>query len=640
MLDFFYILVGHVVGFVHDMIDRIEVQLVGYELVVSAGIEHGRLGRERAHAVHQVGEPDYAEQIEYRRKYIRDARKLIYDGIAESVTADAYHDGHAVQLGVVLRRIGEYVLDVVAYALIVAVVVAEQRYERAVGEPRFVEVIEHDAYRFVKVHACGEVIAHRIGMFVVGKRHHAELVHYRIVRFERFAVGVLTVLSYRRDVGIERLVGGEHARFACFHHLRVEVAFAETGIVVVDAHILDGGEGLEPERVGMVLNAVIERFITVVEGVALNAVQRVEYVGQAVRDRIGRVRIVDVFVERVVADYRFVFGNIRFFERVRVIEYDRRVVLVEPVKVGIHLAQCGDERIRVELGDFALVFEQHARVAVRVAFRVVEEREPLEALAEHRYDVIYALLVARFAEIRGLHGLVLVDEVVELVEVVDLDIGEPKTAYQFVIEVADEPLIGISARFGLVQLVAEVVGLRLAVGNAGDKDVRAERAGEQDGRRYHRRALSVGYGHGLFEQVSERAVQRDDRRRYEYVSKADGDAFDDGHCVAAQVEHGEVEYRARAVEYDDKHHVEHEVADECGYEQDIARGVPGQVERNETNERDQRQVQPRLGHVELARGNGDARQLEQDDGDDVADHEVVFPGEVLNERAYGSESFF
>ena len=68
--------------------------------------------------------------------------------------------------------------------------------------------------------------------------------------------------------------------------------------------------------------------------------------------------------------------------------------------------------------------------------------------------------------------------------------------------------------------------------------------------------------------------------------------------------------------------------------------MPGQVERNETDERDQRQVQPRLGHVELARGNGDARQLEQDDGDDVADHEVVFPGEVLNERAAGSESFF
>ena len=87
------------------------------------------------------------------------------------------------------------------------------------------------------------------------------------------------------------------------------------------------------------------------------------------------------------------------------------------------------------------------------------------------------MLVARFAEIRGLHCFVFIDEIVELVEVVDLDIGEPKTAYQFVIEVADEPLIGIRAGFGLVQLVAEVVGLRLAVGNAGYKDVRAERAG-------------------------------------------------------------------------------------------------------------------------------------------------------------------
>ena len=403
--------------------------------------------------------------------------------------------------------------------------------------------------------------------------------------------------GYRGYKRVEPSVGGEHFRFARLQHFRIEVILTESRLVERYVHALGRGVALEPERVYVVYVAVVERVSAVVKRMTFHAEHVFHNIGQAVRHGVFGVRIVYIFVQRIIAENRLVFRNVGLFERVRVVEYDGGIALVKSVKIGVQLAQrrfyvrnlLVERRLalvrRVGLVAVRLLF--HARKAVGVALRVVEEREPLEAFAQHRDDVE----VLCYARPRRGHGELGIYELIHFVYVADFDARKEQPAHELAVKVADNALIGIRARLLLINLVVQIVGVVFVVGeiygeNVGCKHAREQRRGD-DARQF----FSVRLGHAGFEHVPEHAIQRDYDGRYEHVRKVDRYARHNHHRVRAQLNHGEIEHRAaRALEDYDKQYIYAKVERERGYEQRVTALVPRQVQRYKRDDSYERKV--------------------------------------------------
>ena len=726
---------------IYYIIYRVEIKLIGHESVVRARIQHGRIvGIESGHAVCQIGKNGDAQQVVNGGRNVDHAGEFVYDSVdavaCEVAVAHLDHYGHTVKIGIVIVGSVVNILDVVAHALIIGIVVAEHHYERIVGKPVGFEVVEHDAYSFVEVHARRAIVSERRRVLVVFHLgQYAARIENGVVRLEVLAVSVLPVLRYRRYVRVEPAVGGEHELFARLEHFRIEVAFADAARarVVRYVHILARREACEAERRRVVLFAVVERSESVVEGIAFHAEQIFHHVGHAVRNGIVGIRIVDVFVQRIITYYALVFGNVRLFERVRVIEYRGGIALVYFVKIGVERAknggyllrrveqyglclQSGAHRRRFYLARYGLARAQPRRLdlegialveivggvvqrahlvavgvvkrerygyarlglglsvvvqsivfrlalyyhAVRAVFGhvgyfdvgqlqlylfgvavgitrfVAQECEPLEAFAQYRHDVV----VGRLAVHVGRGGGVSVDVRFEFLGVAAVDLREPHAAGELVGEVAYNALVGIRARFGLVELVAQVVGVVVVVGEEYEQRV-AFHDERQEHRHYRVYVFVAGAeGHALHQDPTDHSVQRYNDDRHEHECEIDGYAFEYHHRVGAQVYHGVIENRAVAVEHDDEQQVDQKVDDQCRQENGVARFVPGQERRDYAHEPQEREKQPRLGHVEFARRDCYARKLYEQRRCDVAEHEVVAHCEFFDRDAHRLEFLF
>ena len=174
-----------------------------------------------------------------------------------------------------------------------------------------------------------------------------------------------------------------------------------------------------------------------------------------------------------------------------------------------------------------------------------------------------------------------------------------------------------------MQLVAEIVRIVVVV-----IQYHKQRIAENDYYEYCRGergcpARGKRRGHLFDKDVTDRAVYGNEYRRYEREREINGYAFENDHCVAAQTDHSIVEYRAVAVEYDHKKEVEQIVQKYSRHKYRIARFMPRQVQRDQAHERDKRQKQPRLGHVEFAGRYSYARKLYQYRNEDITQHQVV-----------------